>query len=92
MPSLNNIKGTTKEYSDLGASFATLIDLGTEYSYNTIMIVNSLDASFVLKVGSNEIILPANKDLVIDNVIFNSIIQYKYSSAPSSGSLTIICS
>jgi len=91
MASLNNVKGTTKAYSDLTASLATLLDLGTEYSYNTLMIMNSLDANFVLKIGENEIVFPANKNIVIENVVFNNVIQYKYDSAPSAGSLTVVC-
>lgn len=91
MASLNNIKGTTKAYSDLTAASATLIDLGTEYSYNTIMITSDLDADYVLTIGSNEITLPANKDIIIDKIVFNGIIQYKYSSAPTAGNLTVLC-
>ena len=91
MASLNNVKGTTIAYSVLTASLASLLDLGTEYSYNTLMIINNLDANFVLKIGDNEIIFPANKNIVIENVIFNDVIQCKYSSAPSAGELTVVC-
>jgi hypothetical protein len=89
MNTLNNIKSASKAFGTVPASFATLIDLGTEYSYNTIMVVSSLDTDVVLKIGSNEVTFPANKNITIENQIINGIIQYKYASAPSSGTLDV---
>lgn len=90
MNTLNNIKSVSKAFGDVPASLTSLIDLGTTYSYNTIMVVSSLDTDVVLKIGSNEVTFPANKNITIDNQILNGIIYYKYASAPSSGALTVI--
>lgn len=91
MKVVNNIKGTTKAFGDVPAALGTLIDLGTTYTYNTLMVISNLDTDVVIKIGSNEITFPANKNVTIEDAMFNDLIQYKYSSAPSSGSLSIMC-
>lgn len=88
--SINNIKGVSVAFGTVPAVLTTLIDLGTVYTYNHLVIMNSLDAAVTLKIGSNEIVIPTNKNVTINNASYNGIIQYKYVSAPSSGSLEII--
>ena len=92
MNTLNNIKSAIKAYSEVPASLTTLIDLGTEYSYNTIMVVSSLDEDVVIKIGSNEVTFPASTNITIENQILNGVIQYKYVSVPSSGALAVMFS
>jgi len=90
MNTLNNIKNISKDFGDVPASLTSLIDLGTTYTYNTIMVVSSLDTAVILKIGSNEVTFPANKNITIENQMLNGVIYYKYVSAPSSGALTVI--
>ena len=87
----NNIKGTSVAYSAVPATLGTLLALGSTYLYKTIVVMSSLDTDVVLKFGDNEVTFPANKNVTIDNICIGGTIQYKYASAPSSGSLQIIC-
>lgn len=91
MISINNIKGTSVAFGSVPAALTTLIDLGTVYTYSDLMIMSSLDTDATLKIGANEIVIPANKNITINNKFYNGIIQYKYVSAPSSGNFAIIC-
>jgi hypothetical protein len=90
MITVNKIKGSSKAFGDIPASLTTLIDLGTVNTYNHLMIVNNLNADIILKIGDNEVTFTTNKDFVIDNMPYNGIIQYKYVSAPTSGSLAVM--
>ena len=87
---INNIKGSSVAFGSVPATLTTLIDLGTVYTYNKLIIMSSLDTATTLKIGSNEIVIPANKNITLDDKSYNGIIQYKYVSAHGSGSLDII--
>jgi len=90
MITVNKIKSSDVAFGTIPAALTTLINLGTIITYNHIIIMSTLDTSITIKIGDNEIVIPANKNIVIDNVPYNGIIQYKYNSAPSSGNLNII--
>lgn len=90
MININNIKGSSVAFGSVPAALTDLIDLGTVYTYNKIIIMTSLDTSITLEIGGNEIVIPANKNVTLDNSYYNGIIKYKYNSAPSSGNLDII--
>jgi len=92
MITVNKIKSSDVAYGSVPASLTELIDLGTVYTYNHIVIMSSLDTSVTVKIGDNEIVIPANKNIVLDNVPYNGVISYKYNSAPGSGNLNIIYS
>lgn len=88
----NQIIESIKAFGVIPAVFGTLIDLGTDYSYTHFLVTNSLDNDVVIKFGTNEITFKANKDIWIDNFIFNDIIEYKYKTlAPTVGDLQVIC-
>jgi len=88
---VNKIKSVAVVYGSVPASFGTLLALGDTYTYNHAIIMSTLDTDIVIKFGDNEINFPANKDIVFDNFPHNGTLTYKYSSAPSSGSLKVIC-
>jgi len=90
MVTINKMKGSSVAYGTVPASLTTLINLGTVYTYNQLMIINSLDAAIILKIGDNEVTFPANKNVTIENMPYNGIIQYKYASAPTLGTLEIM--
>ena len=88
----NIIIETIKAFGDVPVSLDTLIDLGTIYSYTHLLVVNSLDEDIVIKFGDNEITFQSGKDMWIDDFKLDNVIQYKYkTSAPTAGSLQIIC-
>lgn len=89
---MNIIEESIKAFGDVPAAFGTLISLGTAYVYTHFFVVNSLNQDIIIKFGSNEITFPSTKDIWLDNFNYNGTIEYKYkSSAPTSGSLQIIC-
>jgi len=88
---VNKIKNVSVAYGSVPAAFGTLIALGTVYTYNHMLVVNSLDANVVIKIGDNEVTFPANTNITIDNLSHNGTLTYKYASAPSSGALTVMC-
>lgn len=85
----NFIKDISKAFGDIPAAYATLIDLDKQISYNHIMLVNGTDANIIIKFTNSaitsEYTVPANSTQVLDNFLHNSIIQYKYVSAPTTG-------
>lgn len=88
----NIIEEVIKAFGDVPVSLTTLIDLGTNYIYTHFLIVNSLDKDIIIKFEDKEITFLSAKDITMDNFRFNGIIKYKYkSSAPTAGSLQIIC-
>jgi len=89
---LNEITEAIKAYGVVPASLATFVNLGTIYIYTHCLVINSLNNDTVIKFGDNEITFLASTNVVMDNFKFNGILQYKYkSSAPTAGSLQIIC-
>lgn len=88
---LNNIKSVSKAFGDVPASLGTLLTLGDIYTYNHMLVVNSLDADVVIKIGDNEVTFPTNKNVTLDNFSHSGTLTYKYASAPSSGSLAVMC-
>lgn len=92
MITVNKIKSSDVAYGTVPAALTTLINLGTIVTYNHLIIMSTLDTSVTIKIGDNEIVIPANKNIAMDNVPYNGIISYKYNSAPGSGNLNIIYS
>jgi len=90
MININAIKGSSVAYGTVPAALTDLIDLGTVRTYSKIIIMTTLDTSITLKIGDNEIVIPANKNITLEKSYYNGVIQYKYNSAPSSGNLDII--
>lgn len=81
-----------KAFGDVPASYGTLIDLGTSYTYTHFLVVNSLDADIMIKFGDSEITFQANKDIWMDGIKLDGVIQYKdKSGSPTSGNLQVIC-
>jgi len=92
MITVNNIKSSSVAYGTVPAALTELIDLGTVYTYNKLMIMSTLDTSVTIKIGANEIVIPANKNITFDNVPYNGVISYKYNAAPGSGNLNLLYS
>lgn len=88
---VNNMKNVAVAYGSIPAALATLIALGTTYTYQHLMVVSTLDTDVVIKIGDNEVTFPANKNVTVDNFPFNGTLTYKYASAPSSGGLYVFC-
>jgi len=88
---VNKIKSVSVAFGSVPASLGTLLALGTTYTYNSVIVMNTLDADVVIKFGDNEVTFPTNKDVVIDKFPCNGTLTYKYASAPSSGTLKVIC-
>jgi len=90
----NIIREAVIAFGDVQASFDTFIDLSTAYPnyiYTHLIIVNSLDENTKIKIGDNEITAMAGKDLWMDGLRYNGEIELEYVSAPSEGSIQIIC-
>ena len=91
----NIIREAIKAFGDVPASFDTLIDLTSVnplYIYTHLIIVNSLDENVTIKIGDNELTVQALKDIWMDGLNYNGLIEYEYSvGAPTEGSLQIIC-
>ena len=88
----NIIKEAIKVFGDIPASFETLIDLGTVYVNTHLIIVNSLDEDIIITTGDNEITIKALKDMWMDGLKYQNIVQYKYKNdAPGEGDIQIIC-
>lgn len=87
----NIIEEVIKAFGDVPATFTTLIDLGTIYTYQHLLIINSLDEDITIKFGTKNITFQAGKDLWMDNFKFDGILQYKYNTVPTSGSIQIVC-
>lgn len=90
----NIIRESIKAFGVVPSSYGTLIDLTSAYTgyINThLIITNSLDADVTIKIGDNEITIQAFKDTWMDGLRYDGIIQYKYNSAPSEGSIQIVC-
>jgi hypothetical protein len=89
----NFIKDVSKAFGVIPAAYATLIDLETGFHYNHIMLVNRTDADIILKFANTaitaELTVPALSSSVFDEFSHNGIIQYKYVSAPTSGSFKL---
>ncbi|GAG05024.1 unnamed protein product [marine sediment metagenome] len=92
---INIINEAIKVFGDVPDTFGTLIDLTSInplYIYTHIIVVNSLDKNVKIKIGGNELTIQALKDIWMDKLSYNGIIEYKYvSDAPIEGSLQIIC-
>jgi len=88
----NIIKESIKAFGDVPATFETLIDLGTIYTYTHLMFLTSLDEDVTIKLGDNEFTVLANKNIWFDGLKFNGIIQYKRKTdAPTEGELQVLC-
>lgn len=86
----NFIKDIKKLFSEVPASYATLIDLSENFHYNHLMVVNATDKDITLKFTNSNItaeyIVPAYSEQTLDEFSHNRIIQYKYTiSAPTVG-------
>lgn len=88
---VNKIKSTSVAFGSVPAALATLLALGTTYTYNHVLVISTLDTDVVIKFGDNEVTFPANKNVTLDNFPVNGTVQYKYASAPSSGNLYLMC-
>jgi len=90
--SANILTEAIKAFGDVPAAYDTLIDLGDNYIYTHFLVVNSLNENIVIKFGNSEITFQANKDIWMDGIKLDGIIQYKYKvGAPTSGSIQVIC-
>jgi len=89
---VNIIKEAIKAFGDVPVSYETLIDLTGVYIYTHVLFINTLDEDVSIKYGDSEFTVQADRDLWMDDVLFNGIVEYKYSSgAPTEGKLQIIC-
>jgi len=88
---INKIKSVSVAFGSVPAALATLLALGDTYTYNHMIVISSLDTDTVIKIGDNEVTFPANKNVTLDNFPINGTLTYKYASAPSSGSLAVMC-
>jgi len=53
MITVNNIKSSNVAFGAVPAALTELIDLGTVYTYNKLMIMSTLDTSVTIKIGDN---------------------------------------
>jgi len=86
----NFIKDVSKAFGDVPAAYTDLIDLGSRFKYNHLMLVNSTDTDIILLFENSDITaeytVPANSSQVLDKFSHNRVVQYKYvSAAPTSG-------
>lgn len=85
----NYIKNVSKVFGVIPAVYETLIDLTTDYAYNSIEIFNRTNADILLKfegaLTTSVLVIPSLTNSVHDRFLHNGIIQYKYVLAPTSG-------
>ena len=93
-PQANRIVEAVKDFGDVPAAYATLMDLGTVFMRNNLQVVNGLNASVSLKfasgeTGENIVTIQAGATRDFKQLKMYGIIQYQYESgAPGSGTLT----
>ena len=78
----NFIKDATKAFGVIPAAYASLIDLGTDYHYNHIQLVNTTDQSVVIKFVNSAIVaeytIPSNSSQTFDQFSHKDEIEYRY--------------
>jgi hypothetical protein len=80
-------------------SFVELIDLGTEYLYNDLIINNTTDVDIVIQfvngletVDNSEVIIPAQTVLTFDSFRYWDSVKIKYrTGAPTLGAVMLWC-
>ena len=83
----------------IGAAYGTLIDLGTDYLYNDLIVNNTTDHDIELKfvnglvgVASSEVVIPKYTSLTFDSFRYWDLVELKYrTSQPTLGSVMIWC-
>ena len=81
----NFIKDVTKAFGVIPATAAALIDLGTDYHYNHIEVINTTDQDVLLTFANTATTATyrvlAGTSVVKDQFSHNGIIQYNYVGA-----------
>ena len=86
-------------FGGIGAAYVSLVDLGTDYLYNDLVVDNSTDQDIVLKfvngqdgVASSEVVIPASTALTFDSFRYWDDVEIKYRSRqPTLGSVMLWC-
>lgn len=93
---VNKPRETTKLYSEVPTVYATLIDLGEDYIYEHITLINELSINISLRFGQegHYYYLTFYTDypaIVYDGLSYNGIVSWKGLSEASDGKLIVQC-
>jgi|GEM_PF-6772990 len=89
----NELFNTVQAFGSIPASFAPLLDLGTDQFSTTLMLYNSTDVEMTVRFAEtgSELKVPAGIGPVLYPFPHNGVLEYKYSSAvPGSGYFYIV--
>lgn len=91
---IGHIKETTMAYSAIGSSYATMIDLGYD-RYKDLLIKNSTAGTVKIRITepvsgtTNEVTVDSNDLLEFNDFWHSGIVEIKYTSTLTSGSVRL---
>ena len=91
----NYLVDTTKTFSQITGTYATLADLGVDYIFRGFDVYSSFDTEVVIKFknssGDRELIIPPNWGIPLPRFRCNDVIEIKHTgAAPTKGFLKML--
>ena len=91
----NYVVDTTKIFSQITETYATLVDLGVDYIFRGFDLYSSFDTEVVIKFtnssGDRELIIPPKWGIPLPEFRYNDVIEIKHTGAvPTEGFLKML--